>query len=176
MQHGHVQFRTNRAASPTRQNVVSSRTGSAPRLKTQSGTRNRKDFPIQAIRIDRMGRTNMPDEYLIGDKARATIEPLLPKVYAGARRHDHRRIISWIVHVCTAVAAGRTFRRSGPHTTVYNRFNRWSRRRRWHAIFDALVATVPNDTRSIDSTSIKVHDQGSALRRRRKRRRAQAGD
>jgi transposase len=127
------------------------------RLKTQSGPRNRQDFPIQAIRIGRMDRTNMPDEYLLGDKTWATIEPLLPKVYAGARRLDDRRIISGIVHVlrsgcrwkdCPAVY--------GPHTTVYNRFNRWSRRGRWQAIFDTLVATAPNDTRSIDSTSIKV--------------------
>src|ERR1700733_11900661 len=44
----------------------------------------------------------------------------------------------------------------GPSTTVYNRFNRWSGRGRWQAIFDALVAIVPDDTRSIDSTAIKV--------------------
>ena len=43
-----------------------------------------------------------------------------------------------------------------PSTTVYNRFNRWSGRGRWQAIFDTLVAIVPDDTRSIDSTSIKV--------------------
>jgi transposase len=51
-----------------------------------------------------------------------------PKVYAGARRKDDRRIISGIVQVlrsgcrwkdCPAIY--------GPHTTVYNRFNRWSR-------------------------------------------------
>ena len=40
-----------------------------------------------------MDRTNMPNEYWLGDKAWATIEPLLPKVYAGARRQDDRRII-----------------------------------------------------------------------------------
>jgi transposase len=99
----------------------------------------------------------MPNEYWLGDKAWATIEPLLPNVYAGARRHDDRRIISGIIHVlrsgcrwkgCPAVY--------GPYTTVYNRFNRWSGRGRWQRIFDALVAAVPNDSRSIDSTSIKV--------------------
>jgi transposase len=104
-----------------------------------------------------MDRTNMPNEYWLGDKAWATIEPLLPKVYAGARRHDDRRIISGIIHVlrsgcrwkdCPAVY--------GPHTTVYNRFNRWSGRGRWQGIFEALVEAVPNDARSIDSTSIKV--------------------
>ena len=99
----------------------------------------------------------MADDYLLDDKAWAAIEPLLPKVYAGARRKDDRRIISGIVHVlrsgcrwkdCPAVY--------GPPTTVYNRFNRWSGRGRWQGIFDALAKTVPNDTRSIDSTSIKV--------------------
>jgi transposase len=104
-----------------------------------------------------MDSTNMPNEYWLGDKAWAAIEPLLPKIYAGARRQDDRRIISGIVHVlrsgcrwkdCPAVY--------GPSTTVYNRFNRWSGRGRWQAIFDTLVAIVPGDTRSIDSTSIKV--------------------
>ena len=42
------------------------------RLKTQSASRNCAGFPIQAIQIGRMDRTNMPDEYLLGDKARAT--------------------------------------------------------------------------------------------------------
>jgi transposase len=41
----------------------------------------------------------MADEYLIDDKAWAAIEPLLPKVYAGVRCKDDRRIISGIVHV-----------------------------------------------------------------------------
>ena len=103
----------------------------------------------------------MAEDYLLDDQAWAAIEPLLPKVYAGARRKDDRRIISGIVHVlrsgcrwkdCPAVY--------GPSTTVYNRFNRWSGWGRWQGIFDALVGTLPNDTRSIDSTSIKV--QGSA--------------
>jgi hypothetical protein len=63
-----------------------------PRLKTQSERRNRWDFLIQASQIGRMNRTNMPDEYMLSDKAWAAIEPLLPEVYAGARRHDDRRI------------------------------------------------------------------------------------
>ena len=99
----------------------------------------------------------MAGEYWLGEEAWAAIDPLLPKVYAGARRQDDRRIISGIVHVlrsgcrwmdCPAVY--------GPYTTVYNRFNRWSHRGRWQAIFEVLVQTLPKDTRSIDSTSIKV--------------------
>ena len=96
-------------------------------------------------------------EYWLTDAAFAAIEPLLPKVYSGARRKDDRRIISGIIHVqrsgcrwqdCPAIY--------GPSTTVYNRFNRWSRRGLWQDILTALVEALPNDTRSIDSTSIKV--------------------
>jgi transposase len=99
----------------------------------------------------------MAGEYWLNDKAWAAIDPLLPKVYAGARRKDDRRVISGIIHVlrsgcrwqdCPSVY--------GPPTTVYNRFNRWSGRALWQKIFDALAKAVPNDTRSIDSTSIKV--------------------
>src|SRR6202044_2920711 len=102
-----------------------------------------------------MDSTNMPNEYWLGDKAWAAIEPLLPKIYAGARRQDDRRIISGIVHVlrsgcrwkdCPAVY--------GPSTTVYNRFNRWSGRGRWQAIFDALVAGRRASFQPIPRTSI----------------------
>jgi transposase len=104
-----------------------------------------------------MDRTNMPDAYLLDDKTWAAIETLLSTVYAGARRHDDRRIVSGIVHVlrsgcrwkdCPAVY--------GPCTTVYNRFNRWSGRGLWQGMLDVLAGTVADDTRSIDSTSIKV--------------------
>jgi transposase len=71
----------------------------------------------------------MPDEYWLGDKAWMAIEPLLPKVYAGARRHDDRRIISGIVHVlCSGCRWKDCPSVYGPHTTVHNRFNRWSGR------------------------------------------------
>jgi transposase len=99
----------------------------------------------------------MAGEYWLTDAAFAAIGPLLPAIYSGARRKDDRRIISGIIHVqrsgcrwqdCPAIY--------GPSTTVYNRFNRWSRRGLWQDILAALIETVPNDTRSIDSTSIKV--------------------
>jgi transposase len=82
----------------------------------------------------------MAGEYWLGEEAWAAIDPLLPKVYAGARRQDDRRIIGGIVHVlrsgwrwidCPAVY--------GPYTTVYNRSNRWNHRGRWQAIFEALL-------------------------------------
>jgi len=86
----------------------------------------------------------MAGKYWLGDVAWAAIEPLLATVYPGARRKDDGRIISDIIHVlrsgcrwqdCPAVY--------GPSTTVYNRFNRWSRSGRWQAILDALVQAAP---------------------------------
>ena len=117
----------------------------------------------------------MSGEFWLNEQAWAAIDALLPKVYAGARREDDRRIISGIVHVlrsgcrwqdCPSVY--------GPSTTIYNRFNRWSGRGRWQAIFAALVATMPNDVRSIDSTSIKVQRAAAGGKGGPKRRRLAA--
>jgi transposase len=115
----------------------------------------------------------MAGEFWLSDEAWAAIDPLLPKVYAGARRQHDRRIISGILHVlrsgcrwqdCPSVY--------GPSTTVYNRFNRWSGRGRWMAILGALRQTIPNDMRSIDSTSIKVQRAGAGGKGGHKRRRS----
>ena len=95
--------------------------------------------------------------YWLSDAEWRRIEPLLPRGRKGAHRVDDRRVISGIMHMLKSGSRWRDCPEVyGPYTTVYNRFNRWSRRGRWQTIFDALVATVPNDTRSIDSTSIKV--------------------
>jgi hypothetical protein len=55
----------------------------------------------------------------------------------GARRVDDRRVISGILHVlktgsrwCDCPEA------YGPSATVYNRFNRWSRRRFWMGLLE----------------------------------------
>jgi transposase len=76
----------------------------------------------------------MANEYWLSDRAWASIEPLMPTTQPGARRVDDRRVVSGIIHVlqsgcrwkdCPAVY--------GPPTTIYNRFNRWSRKRLWLA-------------------------------------------
>ena len=88
----------------------------------------------------------------------AAIEPHLPTNQPGARRVDDRRVISGIVHVlkvgCRWCDCPPEY---GPSTTVYNRFNRWSRRRFWDRLLEALAAcdAVPKST-AIDSTYIKA--------------------
>ena len=46
----------------------------------------------------------------------------------------------------------------GPYTTIYNRFNRWSRQGLWFEMFEALTgSTGVIGTVAIDSSHIKAH-------------------
>ena len=97
--------------------------------------------------------------YLLNDVEWARIEPLLPKGRRGAHRVDDRRIISGIVYMLRSGARWRDCPAAyGPYTTVYNRFNRWSKQGVWEAIFRVLSHMErPADVASADSTHIKVH-------------------
>lgn len=70
------------------------------------------------------------------------------------RRVDARRVIFGVVHVLKLVRRPAYY---GPSTTIYNRFNRWSRRGFWLKLLDALVnAGVVTKSTAIDSTYIKA--------------------
>jgi transposase len=112
----------------------------------------------------------MANDYWLSDRAWASIEPLMPVNQPGARRVDDRRVISGIIHVlksgcrwkdCPAIY--------GPPTTIYNRFNRWSRKHLWQKIFETLVAgsNLPDDL-PIDSTAVRAHRSASGLKGGRK--------
>ena len=99
----------------------------------------------------------MAAEFWLSDRAWAAIAPKLPTNQPGAHRVDDHRVISGIFHVlrsgcrwqdCPAVY--------GPSTTVYNRYNRWSRRGIWMDLFEALASAVPADVAMIDSTVVKA--------------------
>ena len=89
----------------------------------------------------------------------ARIEPLLPRGRRGAHRVDDRRVISGIVHMLCSGARWRDCPAAyGPYTTIYNRFNRWSRQGLWFAIFEALTGhSGIYGLAAIDSTHIKAH-------------------
>lgn len=119
--------------------------------------------------------------FWLSDEAWSAIEPHLPKNQPGARRVDDRRVISGILHVlkvgcrwCDCPAE------YGPSTTVYNRFNRWSRRGFWVKLLDALIGdgAVTRST-AIDSTYIKAQRAAfggkGGVRSRRSGARAVAG-
>jgi len=66
--------------------------------------------------------------YLLSDAEWRKIEPLLPHGRRGAHRVDDHRVISGIIYTLRSGDRWRDCPAAhGPYTTVYNRFNRWSR-------------------------------------------------
>jgi len=89
----------------------------------------------------------------LSDTEWARVEPLLPKGRKGAHRVDDRRVISGIVHVLKSGARWRDCPAEyGPYTTIYNRFNRWSRKGEALTGHSGVWGTV-----AIDLTHIKAH-------------------
>jgi transposase len=95
----------------------------------------------------------------LSDAEWARIEPLLPRGLRGAHRVDDRRVISGIVHMLRSGARWRDYPPEyGPYTTIYNRFNRWSRQGIWMGMFEALTGRSPVfGSFAIDATHIKAH-------------------
>src|ERR1700727_1732243 len=96
--------------------------------------------------------------YRLSDAEWKRIEPLMPRGRRGAHRVDDRRIISGMMHMLRSGARWRDCPPDyGPYTTVYNRFNRWSRQGIWTDIFYFYALTGSTGmvgTMSIDSTHI----------------------
>ena len=99
----------------------------------------------------------MASEFFLSDRQWAAIEPLLPINQPGAHRVDDRRVLSGIMHVLkTGCRWQDTPAVYGPPTTVYNRFNRWSKRGIWQSMFAALVEVTPGGVGAIDSSTSKA--------------------
>lgn len=118
----------------------------------------------------------MANEFWLSDRQWTAIEPCLPKNQPGARRVDDRRVISGIIHVLRSGCRWRDCPPVyGPYTTVYNRWNRWSRRKVWQKLFEALSSVSPDeDFQAIDSTSAKAHRSAAGGKGVRMRRRSAA--
>ena len=101
----------------------------------------------------------MGDLFWLSDAQWAVMEPFMPRNQPGARRVDDRRTISGILHVIKSGCRWRDCPSEfGPHTTVYNRFNRWSRRGFWRHMLAALAgAGWVAESAALDSTYIKAH-------------------
>ena len=96
--------------------------------------------------------------FWLDDDQWAAVEPHLPGNQPGARRVDDRRVISGIIHVLKSGCRWCDCPpEHGPPTTIYNRFNRWSRRRFWTGLLEALASSgAVTKSASIDSSYVKA--------------------
>lgn len=96
--------------------------------------------------------------YWLSDAQWRAIQPHLPSGRRGARRVDDRRVISGIMHMLRSGGRWKDCPAAyGPYTTIYNRWNRWSRQGVWQAIFYAMTGSSEVFTGAVDSTHIKAH-------------------
>lgn len=90
------------------------------------------------------------------------VEPLLPNKPRRVARVDDRRVINGIFYVLRTGSPWRDLpSRYGPHTTVYNRFNRWAKAGVWVRVFEALSASSPGSMHLIDSSIIRAHQHAA---------------
>tara|TARA_R110002073_G_scaffold220024_1_gene380236 strand:+ start:9269 stop:9616 length:348 start_codon:yes stop_codon:yes gene_type:complete len=94
------------------------------------------------------------------------IQCVLPRNSRGVKRVCDRRILNGIFY---ALRTGCPWRdlpgRYGPYTTVYNRFNRWTKAGVWNRIMDAVVDAYGGDIVMIDGTSVRVHHAAATVKK-----------
>jgi len=95
------------------------------------------------------------------------IKCVLPTKVRGVKRVDDRRVLNGIFYVLRTGIPWRDLpSQYGPYTTVYNRFNRWSKSGIWDQIMDAVVDAHNGDVVMIDGTSVRVHHAAATLKKR----------
>ena len=102
----------------------------------------------------------------LADKEWSAIQPLLPTKLRGVPRVDDRRVINGILWRFRTGSPWRDVpERYGPRTTLCNRFTRWRAAGVWDRIFDAISAAYDGSIVMIDSSCVRVHQLGAALKR-----------
>ena len=104
--------------------------------------------------------------YELSDFEWSVILPLLPNKTRGKPRVDDRRVLNGIFWVLRAgVPWADLPERYGPPTTIYNRFNRWRKAGVWDRLMDAIIQAHEGDVQMIDSSIVRVHQQGATAKR-----------
>jgi transposase len=100
----------------------------------------------------------MSNLFWLSDEQWLVLEPHIPMNRRGVKPKRNREVISGIIHVlhigCRWEDCPSEY---GPYTTVYNRFNRWSKAGIWQTILAGLVEFDAADVQCIDSTTAKAH-------------------
>jgi len=108
----------------------------------------------------------MGERFWLSDTQWAAIEPLLPNL-GGKPRVDDRRVISGILHRYREGLRWRAIPAEyGPRTTLFNRFDRWSRRGLWQDLLAALsTCAEPPEIAMVDSTVVRAHRSAAGAKR-----------
>jgi transposase len=105
--------------------------------------------------------------YELSDFEWNVIAPILPNKPRGVPRVDDRRVLNGIFWVLRSGAPWRDMPEGyGPYTTAYNRFNRWRKAGVWDRLMDEITKSYDGKIQMIDSTSVRVHQQAAAIKRR----------
>ena len=100
----------------------------------------------------------MSNLFWLADEQLVLIEAAIPKHRRGVKPRRNGEVISGIIHVLKVGSRWEDCPPEyGPHTTVYNRFNRWSKAGIWAAILAKLMVHDAVDIQCIDSTTAKAH-------------------
>jgi transposase len=100
--------------------------------------------------------------YDLTDFEWSVINEVLPRKGRGAPRVVDHRVLTGICWVLRSGAPWRDLpERYGPHTTVYNRFNRWRKTGVWDRIMDAIVDVYGGDVEMIDPSPARVHQHAA---------------
>lgn len=101
--------------------------------------------------------------YELTDEQFARIEDLLPGKASdpGRTADDNRRFVNAVLWIARSGAPWRDLpERYGVWNSVYQRFNRWSRKGVWIAVFEALQE--PDlEWLMIDSTTVRAHQHAA---------------
>lgn len=100
----------------------------------------------------------MSNLFWLTDEQLTAIEAAIPNKRRGVKPRRNLEVISGIIHVlkigCRWEDCPPEY---GPHTTIYNRFNRWSKAGIWSGILAKLMVYDATDIQCIDSTAAKAH-------------------
>jgi transposase len=101
------------------------------------------------------------------DFERKSIEPHLPSKLRGVPRVDDRQVLNGIFWVLRSGASwGDLPERYGPCTAVYNRVNRSRNDGVWDRLMDAIAKAHDGDVQMIDTSVVRVHQQGATEKKR----------
>lgn len=109
----------------------------------------------------------MAHRYAISDEQFARIEPLLSgkKGDPGRTADNNRLFIDAVLWIARTGAPWLDLpERFGKYDTVYQRFNAWSKKGRWQAIFEALQE--PDlEWLMLDSTVVRAHQNAAGQKK-----------